>query len=642
MLTAIDLFCGAGGMSLGLKNAGFDIVAALDNWEPAVRTYQHNFGHPILAKDIRTVSDKQLRNAVKNAAHSVDLIVGAPPFQAPSFKNTKSIKDDKTGLIFEFARCVRSLLPRMFLMEIGASFTGIKGGNFSDLFMRKLSEVGYSVEWREVNAAEYGVPQMRKRLFCYGWLEVPSFSFPAPDHAPGEFRTVRDAIGDLPSPPDDYTSFPGDPLHRRMKMSETNLERLRHIPPGGSYKDVPDSLRPERYNIYGPGRVMHREVYGRLEPDKPADNIHAGFDSFTRGKFAHPFEDRNITLREGARLQTFPDDFVFVAKNQRDTATMIGNATPPLLAEKLGRAIAYYLLGKTRSVSRRRPSGPSNTRKRKQNVWFLPFKGTLNILPEVSPPLKQFLESDGKAATEMIKLLSGKDAKGSPAIQKTTNAARYHELVRMYRAVGLLYEKKDSEGVRRLKVTPLGHFVRRWLDTLNKANRDLFARYVASALAVCQLRNPADNHDYDDSMRVFPFTFIWRAMLALDGRINSAELAGAIFKVRNEDDLDDAVEKIAEARRKNNVSILGKPVKADGGTIATWMAMASFGWIFMTDRNDSEKSGYWEVREQMVEVLDAALGVTHKHREFESSDGHAVDKYMKQISRAAALPEDRR
>src|SRR5689334_16592106 len=119
MLTAIDLFCGAGGMSLGLKNAGFDIVAALDNWEPAVRTYQNNFDCAIIAKDIRNVSDRELRNVVKkNGANSVDLIVGAPPFQVPSFKNTKSINDDKTGLIFEFARCVRSLRPRMFLMEI--------------------------------------------------------------------------------------------------------------------------------------------------------------------------------------------------------------------------------------------------------------------------------------------------------------------------------------------------------------------------------------------------------------------------------------------------------------------------------------------------------------------------------------------
>jgi DNA (cytosine-5)-methyltransferase 1 len=641
MLTAIDLFCGAGGMSLGLKRAGFDIVAALDTWEPAVKTYQQNFERPVIMKDIHTISGEHFRNLLKNLSGSVDLLAGAPPFQGFSSRNTKSKKQDNTGLLFEFARCVRSLLPRMFLLEMGPGLIVKKDGGPSDLFVRKIHELGYTVEWREVNAAEYGVPQIRKRIFCYGWLEgkVPDFSFPTPDLTPDKFRTVGNALGDLPSPPDDYSPYPGDALHRRIKLSEINLERLRHVPPGGSFKHVPDKLRPDRYNQYGTHSVMHRDVYGRLDPDKPAGVILAGFDSFTRGKFAHPFENRNITLREGARLQTFPDDFIFLG-NQREIVTMIGTATPPLLAEKIGHAIVRHLLGK--KTTRRRSSRSSPTTKRKQTVWDLSFKGTFNLFPEQSPTLRQFLEADGKTDKEVIKLLSAMNGKGGRRDHTVRKSTLYKDFAQMYRTVGLLYEREDAQGFKRLKVTPLGNFVRKWLDTLNKANRDLFAHYLASALAVCQLHNPVDGHGYDDSMKVFPFAFIWRAMLALDGKLSSKEITGALFKIRNETDLNEAINNISEARRKNDLSILGKPIKCDEKTIGTWMAMASFGGTLMVDRKDLDSGEYWEIHEKVIDVLETVTSVNYRHRDFEASDKDAVEKYMEHVSRAAILPKDLR
>jgi DNA (cytosine-5)-methyltransferase 1 len=640
MLTAIDLFCGAGGMSLGLKRAGFDIIVALDSWEPAVRTYEQNFHQPVLMKDIRKLSTKMLRDFIKTNSGSVDLIVGAPPCHGFIPKSTNIKTEDNIGLLFQFAHCVRSLLPRMFLIEIGPGLIVKKDGAPSDLFISKLAEAGYTVEWREINAAEYGVPQIRKRIFCYGWSKrlLPDFLFPAPDHTPDKFCTVHDAIGDLPSPPDDYKPLPSDPLHRRIKLSEINLERLRHIPPGGSFEHVPKRLRPERYNRYGTHNVMHRDVYGRLDPSKPAGVIVAGFDSFTRGKFAHPFEDRNITLREGARLQTFPDDFIFIG-NQKEVATMIGHATPPLLSEKIVRTMAQHLMGK---APRRHVAISSPRLKRKQTVWGLSFKGTFSIFPEHSPTLKQFLESEGRTDKEIIKLLSGSNGKGRRTGRKATNSISYHDIIGIYRAVGLLYEKKDSEGLRRLHVTPLGHYVRGWLGTLNKNNRDLFGQYLAAALAACQLHNPAHVHDYDESMKVFPFAFIWRAMLALEGRISAKELVGAIFKVRNEDELDDAIKKIAEARRKNDFSVLGKPVKIDELIINTWMAMASFGWILIADRPNSKMDDYWEIHEKLMDVLETAASVKHRHREFNSSDENAIDKYMAHISHAAVLPKDLR
>jgi DNA (cytosine-5)-methyltransferase 1 len=132
-----------------------------------------------------------------------------------------------------------------------------------------------------------------------------------------------------------------DPLHFRTNLSELNLERLRHIPPGGGFEDLPVELRVNCHKN-GASKIGHRYVYGRLAPDRPAGTITARFDSFTRGKFAHPLEDRNITLREGARLQTFPDTFRF-SGTQEEIAAQVGNAIPPLLATTIARAMSSYL-----------------------------------------------------------------------------------------------------------------------------------------------------------------------------------------------------------------------------------------------------------------------------------------------------------
>jgi DNA (cytosine-5)-methyltransferase 1 len=209
-----------------------------------------------------------------------------------------------------------------------------------------VSDLGYAVESVMVNAAEYGVPQVRKRIFYYGWQEsrVPRFRFPAATHSDAEFRTVWDAIGNLPPPRDTREAETGgDPLHWRMKLSALNVERLHLIPPGGGFESLPVNMRVNCHKR-GAAKIGHRYVYGRLAPDRPSSTITARFDSFTRGKFGHPHEDRNLTLREGARLQTFPDDFVFTG-TQEDIAALIGNAIPPLLAAAIGFAIFKHLGG---------------------------------------------------------------------------------------------------------------------------------------------------------------------------------------------------------------------------------------------------------------------------------------------------------
>jgi DNA (cytosine-5)-methyltransferase 1 len=345
MLTAVDLFCGAGGMTAGLSKAGFDIIGAVDYWKPAIRTYCQNFNYPAILADIRAISDKEFRSFLGLSSRQVDLLVGGPPCQGFSTRRDDGYKDDRTELIFEFARRVKSLHPRMFLMECKTGILNRQNKELKAHLEAMFLNSGYTVRSQIVNAAEYGVPQIRKRLFYYGWLkgEVHEFSFPHPDHGPESFRTVEDTIGDLPSLSIDWTASSNVPQHYLIRTLEVNLERLRHIPPGGGVEDLPDYLKPTHYQ-YSRYKSGHHGAYGRLHPDRPSAAIIDGFDSFTRGRFGHPYENRNITLREGARLQTFPDKFLFEG-SQREVTALIGNATPPLLSEKIAYAIAGHLRG---------------------------------------------------------------------------------------------------------------------------------------------------------------------------------------------------------------------------------------------------------------------------------------------------------
>jgi DNA (cytosine-5)-methyltransferase 1 len=242
-------------------------------------------------------------------------------------------------------------------MENVTGLMGKRGSALFRAFLDAVDDAGYETEAHVVNAADYGAPQLRKRVVVLGWRRSGSapFALPAVTFSPDSYVTVGDAIGDLPSPPPPEEAKPRDPLHRQTRLSALNRERLRHIPPGGGMEDLPVHLRVDCHKA-GAEKIGHRYVYGRLAADRPAGTITARFDSFTRGKFAHPVEDRNITLREGARLQTFPDTFRF-SGNQEDIACQIGNAVPPVLAEALGRAALRALKSAPadRGCSARRP-----------------------------------------------------------------------------------------------------------------------------------------------------------------------------------------------------------------------------------------------------------------------------------------------
>lgn len=342
-MRAIDLFCGAGGMTSGLVARGFEVVGAVDSWDVAIGSHRRNFDHPVIQSDIAELDAATLLAELDvDPAMVIDLVVGGPPCQGFSIQRIGPDHDERNHLVLEFARLTMDLAPRYVLMENVKGLLGRRGAPLLRECLRLLAEGGYEASVDVVDAADFGVPQRRLRAILSSWrngeapLERPS-AIPPTTHS-----TVWDAIGDLPRPPSTGHMSP-DPLHVESRMSKLNKQRLALIPAGGGFEDLPPHMRVACHRN-GAAKIGHRNVYGRLAPDKPAATITARFDSFTRGKFAHPFEDRNITLREGARLQTFPDDFEFIG-NREQVAAQIGNAVPPQLAAVLADSVARRIRG---------------------------------------------------------------------------------------------------------------------------------------------------------------------------------------------------------------------------------------------------------------------------------------------------------
>lgn len=351
-LTALDLFSGAGGFSLGLEKAGFQVLGAADVWNVAAQSYRANFQHPIATCDLATTSGKALLKQLGIKNTSIDLLVGGPPCQGFSIQRIGGDHDARNNLVLEFARLVLEIGPRLFVMENVPGLLGKRGTELINEFVSRLKKGGYEVASTVINAADCGVPQLRKRVIFTGWKagQMP-FHFQPPQQPPSSYRTVASAFQGLPNPPADLSPHPADMLHRRTRLSPLNQRRMELIPPGGGMQDLPDELKVNCHKV-GADKIGHRYVYGRLAPDRPAATITARFDSFTRGKFGHPIEPRNITLREGARLQSFPDSFKFFG-SQEEIAAQIGNAVPPLAAESVARAAATHLTAHALAVDRR-------------------------------------------------------------------------------------------------------------------------------------------------------------------------------------------------------------------------------------------------------------------------------------------------
>lgn len=337
--TAIDLFCGAGGLSLGLQLAGFQVLAAIDNDPVAVRTYERALGSHVECRDLQGLNGQEILRKVGLAVGECTLLAGGPPCQGFSVQRRGDRQDPRNDLVFDFIRIVEEIKPRFFIMENVGGLLSKRGKDFLQKISTRASRANYTIQVKLLDAVEYGVPQVRKRAFLVGERSVdpfPCFHFPQPTHLDNAV-TVRKAIGDLESPPSDGSHHPRIANHfREARLSALNLERIRHVPPGGGRESLPDHLQLACH-VNNPSH-RHLDVYGRLSWEQPSVTLTARFDSFTRGRFGHPEEDRSLTIREGARIQTFPDWFVFEG-NREQCARQVGNAVPPLLAQKIANEV---------------------------------------------------------------------------------------------------------------------------------------------------------------------------------------------------------------------------------------------------------------------------------------------------------------
>jgi len=346
-LTCIETFAGAGGMSLGLIEAGFDVRFAFDVDPWAVETYRRNIGAHVRMEDARKLKGKRLKDLRKEFnLDEVDVLSGGPPCQGFSKqKRGAHLKaDERNDLVREYARLVQEFRPKAFIFENVQIFGQKRGRELIEYIEEALP--AYRIYRFFVCASDFGLAQRRSRFMMIGIRRDVSEAVPVLAKADG-IATVWDAIGDLPPPPDDYTEHPTIPNHIKCKITPLNEERFRHVPPGGGWADIPEHLRLDCHNEVDASKGGWPDVYGRLEWKGQAPTLTAGFDSFTRGRYGHPEQHRSLTLREGARLQGFPDQFRFYG-TRYDVRLQIGNAVPPPLARAAGEAVRRVLEGKTK------------------------------------------------------------------------------------------------------------------------------------------------------------------------------------------------------------------------------------------------------------------------------------------------------
>ncbi len=371
-MNIIDLFAGCGGLSLGFEMAGFKVLAAVEMDEWASETYQKNHTDTKMIKS--DITKVQYLSDIVDKETIVDGIIGGPPCQGFSLSGNRDKNDPRNSLFMEFVRFVRFFKPKFFVME---NVTGIlsmktKDNHFvKDIILKEFSDVGYNVEIFKLNAADFGVPQSRTRVFFIG-LEK-SIPFDKNKIEPKGFtfgddqRTIDDAIMDLPKIEAgegeavmNYTSRPftkyqewarknSDMVYNHIAMRHTPrlVERFAQIKFGQSVADVSQEFQQRKR---GNAKIISGKTYSqnnmRPFPNKPSPTIPASFQS----NFIHPHFNRNYTAREGARLQSFPDDYIFYGK--RTTMSwekhlsqyqQIGNAVPPLLAKAIATSIINYL-----------------------------------------------------------------------------------------------------------------------------------------------------------------------------------------------------------------------------------------------------------------------------------------------------------
>lgn len=346
----LDLFCGAGGLSEGFKNAKFEIYGAVDFDKAAMKTHLLNFETKFhFTGDISNISDETIVRDLSN----IDGVIGGPPCQGFSSANRylKDEDDPRNRLFFEFIRFVRIIKPKFFLIENVPGILTRDGGFAKDRILEITSSIGYNVSHSTLNSVDYGVPQIRKRAFFIGVSKNYSNSFYFNQISKSsETYTVGDAIGDLIDLENNslsqfnkgsfklegyYKSLNKNKIynHEVTIHNQNVIDRIKHVPQGGNWRNVPDHL----WNNQRDNR--HSSAYRRLSMNYPSITIDTGHMNYF-----HPIFNRVPTVRESARIQSFKDDFIFTG-TKTEQYRQVGNAVPPLMAEKIAEAIKKILVG---------------------------------------------------------------------------------------------------------------------------------------------------------------------------------------------------------------------------------------------------------------------------------------------------------
>lgn len=363
----VSLFSGAGGLDLGFQKEGFDIIWANDKFEDICRTYSNNIGDHITCKDLNEVDIQSIPEA--------DIIIGGPPCQSFSLIGKRDPEDERGDLAWKYIEILEEKKPEVFLFE---NVTGIKSAKTEDgkkaleVLKSLMEDLGYTIQVYTLNAANYGVPQRRKRVFIVGSLNGNKISKPQETHSKKpkklvdgtkikKWVSVKDALDDLPPVSEedkDGLSYEEEPKTNYQSMmrenseevhnhympthSDKDMEIIKEVTPGGNYYDVPDDVATDRIKRLKEegGRTT---CYGRLDPKEPSYTINTYFNRPNVGCNIHYSKDRLISLREGLRLQSFPDDFILYSTTQRDYYNMVGNAVPPLLSQAWAKELKNHI-----------------------------------------------------------------------------------------------------------------------------------------------------------------------------------------------------------------------------------------------------------------------------------------------------------
>ncbi len=338
-IVAVDLFCGAGGLTKGLRNVQIKVVAGIDIDSACKYPYEKNNDSLYILKDISLVSGDEIRKLYPKDA--IKVLVGCAPCQPFStYSNRYDIKrDNKWTLLNHFSRLVKEVQPDVISME---NVLKLEHNEVFKNFKKDLQEMGYNVSHSIINCDEYGVPQTRRRLVLLA-SKLGKIEIIAPTHKNKKI-TVRKTIGNLP-PIDAGETCPTDKLHSSNNLSPLNLERIKVSKQGGTWRDWPEELRAICHQKAS-GRSFHA-VYGRMHWDKPSPTITTQCTGFGNGRFGHPEQNRAISLREAAMLQTFPKKYKFIDPDaefiKSNISRMIGNAVPVRLGEVIGISIKQHI-----------------------------------------------------------------------------------------------------------------------------------------------------------------------------------------------------------------------------------------------------------------------------------------------------------